>query len=83
MADTTGDLEEKAYEENRDSCNGYCATHCKLVPADIAQEKTLRLVQELHTVVFDLLKGIDTAKNAGGMQGMMARQMFPDIPTGS
>jgi hypothetical protein len=38
-----------------------------------------RMVTELHETVYSLMGSIDAAKNSGGMSGMMARQMFPDM----
>lgn len=37
-------------------------------------------LNQLHQVVFTMLQGMDEAKNAGGMMGMMAKTMLPEIP---
>lgn len=37
-------------------------------------------VNELHEVVFTMLKGMEEARNSGGMMGMMAKNMLPEIP---
>lgn len=42
--------------------------------------ETYRMVKELHETVSSLLNSIGEAKAKGGIQGMMANQMFPSIP---
>lgn len=78
MADTTGE----AYEINRPNCDGYCATHCRTEMGNATDELVVeihKMVTELHETVYSLMGSIDAAKNSGGMSGIMARQMFPDM----
>lgn len=48
---------------------------------EMVREEIMRIgsqVSELHEVVMNLVKGIAAAQQAGGMAGMMARQL-PDM----
>lgn len=37
-------------------------------------------LNQLHEVVFTMLKGMEDARNAPGMMGMFARNTLPEIP---
>lgn len=37
-------------------------------------------VNQLHEVVFTMLKGMEDARNSPGMMGMFARNTLPEIP---
>lgn len=48
--------------------------------AELVRE-THAMVSALHETVSGLLNSVASAKAKGGMQGMLANQMFPDVPT--
>lgn len=43
-------------------------------------DRVEKMVTELHEVVFTMLKGMEDARNSGGMMGMMAKNLIPEIP---
>jgi hypothetical protein len=85
----------QAHDSRHESPEGFCTVpDCDYRPyneADLTavrrrlnhieeqNTKLLEMVGELHTIVMGLLDGAKNAQQSGGMAGVMARQMFPDL----